>query len=59
MSESPKKSPTDRWTFFADEHKDWRWRRTGANGFAAGASAQCFTSRAGCEADARAHGWKG
>jgi hypothetical protein len=58
--QAPRKEDTsDRWSFYIDESKDWRWRRTSINGMAVAVSAQSFKVRAECEADARHKGWKG
>jgi hypothetical protein len=59
MNPAPTKSQTDRWSFFIDEAKDWRWRRTSVNGLAVAVSVEGFRVRAQCEEDARKHGWKG
>lgn len=49
----------DKWEFYKDGEKKWRWRRTASNGRIVGASTQGYVNKADCEANARINGWKG
>ncbi|MFY0631186.1 MAG: DUF1508 domain-containing protein [Flavobacteriaceae bacterium] len=49
----------DKWEFYQDSKKDWRWRRTAPNGRIVGASTQGYTNRTDCVDNARRHGYKG
>ncbi|PHV38585.1 DUF1508 domain-containing protein [Janthinobacterium sp. BJB304] len=49
----------DKWEFYQDPSKGWRWRRTAANGKIVGASTQGYTNRVDCIANARIHGYTG
>jgi hypothetical protein len=53
------KEPTDRWSFYVGDDKDWHWRRTSVDGRSVDASAASFKVRAACEDDARRNGWRG
>jgi uncharacterized protein YegP (UPF0339 family) len=49
----------DKWEFYQDAQKMWRWRRIAPNGEIVGASTEGFHNRADCEANARRNGWRG
>lgn len=49
----------DKWEFYQDAAKGWRWRRTAPNGNIVGASTQGYANRADCIANARRNGYAG
>jgi len=53
-----KKRP-DKWEFYQDAKKEWRWRRTASNGRIVGASTEGYSSRANCLANAQRNGYQG
>ncbi len=48
----------DKWEFYKDPEKYWRWRRTAPNGNIVGASTEGYTNKADCLGNARRNGWK-
>ncbi|WKB82749.1 DUF1508 domain-containing protein [Cellulophaga lytica] len=49
----------DKWEFYQDISKEWRWRRTASNGRIVGASSQGYINKSDCIGNARRHGYKG
>ncbi len=49
----------DKWEFYQDASKEWRWRRTASNGKIVGASTQGYVNKSDCIDNARRHGYKG
>jgi len=50
----------DKWEFYQDGAKEWRWRRTASNGRIVGASSQGYVNKADCSyGNARRHGYTG
>ena len=49
----------DKWNFYQDPKKDWRWTRIAPNGKVVGASTEGYKSKHSCEENARRNGWKG
>ena len=39
----------DKWEFYKDAKKQWRWRRTAPNGNIVGASSEGYVNKADCE----------
>lgn len=50
---------SDKWEFYQDRRKEWRWKRTAPNGVQVGASSEGYVNKADCIANARRHGYKG
>jgi uncharacterized protein YegP (UPF0339 family) len=50
---------TDKWHFYIDDAKQWRWRRIDPNGIKVGASTEGYATKVDCEGNARRNGWKG
>ncbi len=46
----------DKWEFYRDHLRDWRWRRTATNGRIVGASTEGYINRSDCESNARRMG---
>ena len=46
----------DKWKFYQDAAKEWRWNRTASNGNILGASTEGYMNRSECEANARRNG---
>jgi uncharacterized protein YegP (UPF0339 family) len=49
----------DKWDFYQDNQKQWRWRRTASNGQIVGASSQGYANRVDCINNARRNGYTG
>ncbi|MDZ9281700.1 DUF1508 domain-containing protein [Escherichia coli] len=49
----------DKWEFYLDNSKEWRWRRTASNGRIVGASSQGYVNKSDCIDNARRHGYNG
>ncbi|RVU31878.1 DUF1508 domain-containing protein [Rheinheimera riviphila] len=49
----------DKWDFYQDGAKEWRWRRTASNGRIVGASSQGYVNKADCIDNARRNGYTG
>jgi uncharacterized protein YegP (UPF0339 family) len=49
----------DKWEFYQDSKKEWRWRRIARNGRIVGASTQGYTNKSDCIENARRNGYKG
>lgn len=49
----------DKWVFYRDESKRWRWRRTAPNGRIVGASTQGYIWKRSAKRNARREGWTG
>ncbi|WP_108308397.1 YegP family protein [Metalysinibacillus jejuensis] len=47
----------DRWDFYKDNSREWRWRRTAANGKIVGASTQGYVNKSDCIANAKRNGY--
>lgn len=46
----------DKWTFYKDRKKEWRWRRVAANGRVVGAASEGYKHRVDCVANAKRNG---
>ncbi|MBE3570823.1 MAG: DUF1508 domain-containing protein [Bacillales bacterium] len=49
----------DKWEFYQDSHKLWRWRRTASNGRIVGSSSQGYVNKSDCIDNARRNGYTG
>ena len=49
----------DKWEFYQDARKEWRWRRIASNGRIVGASSEGYSTRAACVQNARRNGYTG
>jgi len=49
----------DKWEFYKDAKKEWRWRRTASNGNIVGASAEGYKNKSDCVANAKRNGYTG
>ena len=49
----------DKWEFYQDPQKQWRWRRTSPNGNIVGASSQGYANKSDCIANAQRNGYIG
>ena len=49
----------DKWEFYQDSAREWRWRRIAPNGTTVGASTQGYVNKSDCIANARRHGYSG
>ena len=49
----------DKWSIYKDKKGEWRWNRTASNGRIVGASAEGYTTRANCLANAKRNGYQG
>ncbi|SIN90122.1 YegP family protein [Halodesulfovibrio marinisediminis] len=47
----------DKWEFYKDYAKEWRWRRKNANGKIIGASPRGYKNRQECLENAKQHGF--
>jgi len=47
----------DKWEFYKDNSKEWRWRRTANNGRIVGASSQGYVNRLDCVDNAKRNGY--
>ena len=53
------KSLDDKWEFYLDGEKKWRWRRIASNGKIIGASTQGYANKSDCVENARKNGYTG
>ncbi len=49
----------DRWKFYKNQKKEWRWKRYAPNNKTVGASTESYKNKKDCESNAKRHGWKG
>jgi hypothetical protein len=49
----------ERWEFFQDGYKNWKWRKISADGQDIVDSAESYSTRKACVQNARQHGFKG
>jgi len=49
----------DKWEFYQDSRKEWRWRRIASNGRIVGASSEGYSSRQACIDNATRNGYRG
>jgi uncharacterized protein YegP (UPF0339 family) len=49
----------DKWEFYQDTDKKWRWRRVSSNGRVVGASTEGYSNKADCVANAKRNGYTG
>jgi uncharacterized protein YegP (UPF0339 family) len=49
----------DKWEFYQDPQRMWRWRRIASNGRVVGASTEGYTTRQACVENARRNGYTG
>ena len=49
----------DKWEFYQDPQKLWRWRRTASNGKIVGSSSQGYVNKSDCIDNARRNGYNG
>jgi len=49
----------DKWEFYQDSKKEWRWRRIASNGVIVGASSQGYVHKSDCIENAIRNGYKG
>lgn len=49
----------DKWEFYQDSKKEWRWRRKASNGKIVGASTQGYVNKSDCISNAQRNGYKG
>lgn len=47
----------DKWFFYKDRRKEWRWVRIARNGKTVGAACEGYKNRQDCEGNARRNGW--
>ena len=47
----------DKWTFYKDQRKEWRWKRQAPNGRIVGASSEGYKNRLDCFANAERNGY--
>ena len=47
----------DKWEFYQDSKKEWRWKRTAPNGKKVGASTEGYVNKSDCIANARRNGY--
>ena len=47
----------DRWEFYRDTRKEWRWRRVASNGRIVDASTEGYSNRSDCIANAERCGY--
>lgn len=50
--------PTDRWEFYRDARKKWRWRLVAINGRIVAASTEGYLKRSDCIANAQRCGFE-
>lgn len=48
----------DKWEFYQDSSKLWRWRRTASNGRIVGASTQGYVNKSDCIDNAKRNGYR-
>lgn len=48
----------DKWEFYQDKKKEWRWRVTCSNGQIIGASSEGYKAKADCIANAKHFGYE-
>jgi uncharacterized protein YegP (UPF0339 family) len=48
----------DRWEFYRDARKKWRWRRVATNGRIIAASTEGYVKRSGCVTNAKKSGFE-
>lgn len=48
----------DKWEFYQDVKKEWRWRRIAPNGKKVGASTEGYKNKSNCIANAIRNGYK-
>ena len=51
------KGSNDKWEFFKDAKKEWRWRRKAANGRIVGASSEGYKNKVDCVENAIRNGY--
>ncbi|WP_300156443.1 DUF1508 domain-containing protein [Solidesulfovibrio sp.] len=49
-------SKGDKWEVYKDAGDKWRWRRTASNGKIVGASAESYSNKSDCIANAKRNG---
>ena len=49
----------DKWDFYKDNNKEWRWRRTVTNGKIVGASSESYKQQADAVSNAEHYGYNG
>ena len=50
---------SDKWEFYKDGNKKWRWRRTAPNGKIVGASTEGYVNKSDCIENAKRNGYIG
>lgn len=50
---------TDKWEFYKDNARMWRWRRVASNGRIVGASTEGYVNKSDCIANARRNDYSG
>jgi uncharacterized protein YegP (UPF0339 family) len=53
------KTMNDKWEFYQDAQKLWRWRRIASNGRTVGASSEGYVNRTDCVNNAKRNGYTG
>ena len=53
-----KQNAMDKWEFYQDSSKLWRWRRTAVNGRIVGASTQGYVNKSFCIDNAKRNGYR-
>lgn len=48
----------DKWAFYKDASKEWRWNRKAPNGELVGASSEGYKRKKHCVENAERHGYK-
>jgi uncharacterized protein YegP (UPF0339 family) len=48
----------DKWNFYQDVAKEWRWNRIAPNGKIVGASSEGYSSKQACTENAKRNGYK-
>ena len=48
----------DKWDFYKDKKKEWRWKRTASNGRIVGAASEGYKNRIDCIANAQRNGFE-
>jgi uncharacterized protein YegP (UPF0339 family) len=54
----PMSNKNDRWEFYQDARKKWRWRRAAANGRIIAASTEGYVKRSACVDNAKKSGFE-
>lgn len=49
----------DKWEFYQDTKKEWRWSRIAPNGKIVGASTEGYINKSDCIANAKRNGYTG